>query len=170
MDEFEREAALAPEDGWSELKSWPFPQGKPGKFVVGDESGTRFDVRYYHDDADGERVHAKIWFGPGTEGPPAHAHGGSMAAVLDEVSGMACWMAGVPVVAAWLNTRFLRMLPLDRVAQAEGWIHERPGRHLIVRARLFDGGGDFATSEGRFTIIRGAVADTIRAAVSARQD
>jgi acyl-coenzyme A thioesterase PaaI-like protein len=168
MDETQREVALAPESGWSELESWPFPHGKPGKFVVGDESGTRFDVRYYRDDGDPERLHARIWFGPGTEGPPAHAHGGSMASVLDEVSGMTCWVAGVPVVAAWLNTRFLRMLPIDRVVEAEGVIHERKGSHLIVHAHLFDATGEYASSEGRFTLVRGAVLETIQRAMSRR--
>ncbi len=169
MDERTKHDALAPENGWSELESWPFPHGKPGKFVVGDESGTRFDVRYYRDDADPERLHAKIWFGPGTEGPPAHAHGGAMAAALDEASGMACWVAGVPVVAAWLDTRFLRMLPIDHVVQAEAVIHERTRRHLIVRARLFDHSGDYASSEGRFVILRGAVAETIQKALVDRR-
>ncbi len=169
MDRNEREAALAAEPGWSELESWPFPHGKPGKFVVGDDTGTRFDVRYYRDDDDPERLHAKIWFGPGTEGPPDHAHGGSMASALDEVSGMTCWVSGVPVVAAWLNTRFLRMLPLDRVVEAEGWIHQRKGRHLIVHARLFDATGEFASSEGRFAVIRGAVLANIEGAMARRR-
>lgn len=170
MDLDQRNDALAPEPGWSELESWPFPHGKPGKFVVGDDSGTRFDIRYYRDDGDADVLHAKVWFGPGTEGPPRHSHGGAMAAMLDEASGMACWVAGVPVVASRLDTRFLRMLPLGRVVQAEARVHERTERHLIVHARLFDETGDFASSEGRFTVIRGQVLEVIQRSLGEPRD
>ena len=57
---------------------------------------------------------ARAWFGPHTKGPPGHAHGGSMAALLDEVVGGAAWVAGHPVVAATLNVRFRAMLPHEK--------------------------------------------------------
>ena len=44
--------------------------------------------------------------GPPIEGPPGHAHGGSMAAVLDEAMGAAAWMEGHLVVAVRLATSF----------------------------------------------------------------
>ena len=80
-------------------------------FVSGDPSGHRLNVRYYLRSADGV-LRAKVLFGPGTQGPPGHAHGGSMAALLDEAMGGAAWLAGHPVVAAQLNIKFSRMLPL----------------------------------------------------------
>lgn len=145
--------ALDPEPGWLPLGPWPFPTGKPGKFVSGDDSGTRYRLRYYRDATDPECLHGKIWFGPGAEGPPNHAHGGSMAALLDEVAGMAAWAAGIPVVAATLTTHFKRMLPLGKVVQAESHIVSRKDRRVSIEARLFDGDEVYATAEGLFMVI-----------------
>ena len=39
---------------------WPFPHGKPGRFVCGDERGERFLVGYYRDAADADTLHAKF--------------------------------------------------------------------------------------------------------------
>lgn len=80
-------------------------------FVSGDTSGRRLRVRYFQDDAD-RTLRAKALFGPGTQGPPGHAHGGSMAALLDEALGGVAWMHGHHALAAELNTRFRAMLPI----------------------------------------------------------
>ncbi len=145
--------ALDPDPGWLPLGEWPFPTGKPGRFVVGDDGGTRFRLRYYRDADDPQRLHGKVWFGPGAEGPPRHAHGGSMAALLDEASGMAAWVAGIPVVAATLTTRFKRMLPLGQVVEFESRIVSRKGRRVTIEARLFDGDTVYSTAEGLFMVI-----------------
>lgn len=161
-------AALDPEPGWTALGPWPFPHGKPGRFVSGDEDGTRYRLRYYRDAADPERLHGKVWFGPGCEGPPLHAHGGSMAALLDEASGMCCWITETPVVAASLHTHFKRMLPLGAVVEVEAWIERRTERRLVVRARLFRGEELFATSEGDFAVVGEALAGEIARAMLER--
>jgi len=160
---------LAPDDGWAPMGPWPFPHGKPGRFVVGDEDGDRYRIRYYRDAEDPERFHGKVWFGPGAEGPPLHAHGGSMAALLDEASGMACWVTETPVVAAQLTTKFHRMLPLGRVMRVEAHIHRRTARRLLVRARIFDDLGDFASSEGQFAVVGEGLAGELARALERRE-
>jgi hypothetical protein len=147
------EHALAPEPGWTPLGEWPFPTGKPGRFVAGDDSGLRYRLRYYRDAADPDRLHGKVWFGPGAEGPPLHAHGGSMAALLDEACGMACWMNDTRVVAATLTTHFKRMLPLERVVEVDTRVVSRKQRRVLVEGRLFDGDEVFCTAEGLFMVI-----------------
>ena len=80
------------EVGWTPID----PLGSVGtgrSFVSGEPDGDRLRVCYYRRDRDGALV-GKIWFGPGAEGPPGHAHGGSMAAVLDEAMGAGAWLAG----------------------------------------------------------------------------
>lgn len=130
------ELDLGPELGWLPLGAWPFPHGKPGRFVVGDDSGERFAVRYFRDAGDEDRLHGKIWFGPGAEGPPLHAHGGAMAAVLDELAGVLCWASGRAVLAAQLDTTFHAMLPIGAIVHGCAWI-ERTGRRSVhVRATL----------------------------------
>lgn len=107
-------------------------------------------VQWYVRTEDGALV-GRVWFGPGAQGPPGHAHGGSMAAVLDEALGSACWVAGHPVVAAELTTSFRAMLPLDNVVSVEAWVEEADGRKVYPRGRIVgDDGTLHAEATGLF--------------------
>lgn len=121
-------------------------------FLVGphlDEDIIR--VKWYVRDEDNALI-GKIWWGPGAQGPPGHAHGGSMAAVLDEALGSACWVAGHPVVAAELTTSFKNMLPLERVYTAEAWVESVDGRKIRPRGHIVDDQGT-VYAEGRGVFI-----------------
>lgn len=127
--------------------------GTGRSFVSGEPHGDRLRVRYFKRSRDGALV-GKIWFGPGAEGPPGHAHGGSMAAVLDEAMGAGAWMAGFPVVAAKLSVDFRRMLPLDTEVLLETWVDRVDGRKVTTRGRLFARSGEeYATGEGLFIAV-----------------
>jgi hypothetical protein len=139
------------------LGPWPFYHGKPGYYVVGDKTGTRHVPVYYRDAVRSDVLHGKVWFGPGTEGPPMHAHGGAMAAYLDELLGICCWAAGIPAVAAQLNTTFRAMLPIGTVAWARCEIERRGTRSVHLTSRLFvPGGEEFATATGVFVALNDA--------------
>ncbi len=125
------------EPGWIPFDA-PSLVGKSLRFVSGDPEGERFRMRYFRDDK--QALTALAWFGPETEGPPGHAHGGAMAAVLDEVLGLAAWAAGHPVVVGNLNIHFRRLLPLLMVARVETEIVSAKGKKILVRGRLTDGG------------------------------
>jgi acyl-coenzyme A thioesterase PaaI-like protein len=133
---------LAPPPGWDTLA--PLPQRS---FVSGDPDGDRLRVRYYCRDTD---LLARVWFGPEAEGPPGHAHGGAMAAVLDEAMGFAAWLAGHPVVAARLTTDFRRMLPLGTVCTVEPAVERIEGRKVHVTARLVAGEAVYAEGDAIF--------------------
>lgn len=150
------------------MGEWPFPHGMPGRFVVGDPTGERFVARYYRDAADPERLHGKIWFGPGCEGPPLHAHGGSMAAVLDEVLGTLCWLTERPVLAAQLDTTFRAMLPLGTIARAEAWFEGEGTRSVTVVGRLFVGEVEYARARGVFVQLTEAGVRAAREAAARR--
>ncbi|WP_429884518.1 PaaI family thioesterase [Geoalkalibacter halelectricus] len=111
--------------------------GKSLRFVSGDPQGKRFRLRYFRDGKND--LVALAWFGEETEGPPGHAHGGSMAAVLDEVLGLAAWAAGHPIVVGNLNIHFRKLLPLKSVAQVDTEVVSVKGRKVLVRGRLTDG-------------------------------
>ena len=121
-------------------------------FVSGDSSGRRLSLRYFRHDPD-RSLRARVIFGPGTQGPPGHAHGGSMAAVLDEAMGGAAWMQGHPVVAAELTARFKTMLPLGARCVVEAWVSAVDGRKVRVAGRLRQGDGDTAFAEGEAVFI-----------------
>ena len=143
----ETKVDLSPESGWSEF---PAAQGMGGhrSFVSGDPHGDRLRARYYRRDADDAWV-GKVWFGPGAEGPPEHAHGGSTAAVLDEAMGGAVWMAGHLAVAAQITMRYRNMLPLGTVAIVEAKVDRVEGRKVFVSGRILGPEGQlFCESEG----------------------
>jgi acyl-coenzyme A thioesterase PaaI-like protein len=132
----------------------PFPRlASSGVYVSRDPDTNRLRVRYFHRTTDNALI-ATVWFGPGTEGPPGHAHGGSVASVLDEAMGAAAWHAGHPVVAARLTVDFREMVPLNAEAIAEARIERIDGRKVRTQGRLVSQSGVvFAESHGLFIIL-----------------
>lgn len=129
---------LGGEPGWVAFDA-PSLVGNSLRFVSGDPKGDRFRVAYFKNEQ-GHLV-ARVWFGPETEGPPGHAHGGAMAAVLDEVLGLAAWAAGHPIVVGNLDIHFRQLLPLLTVMQVESVVEKADGRKVMVRGRLVDAVG-----------------------------
>ena len=75
-----REWLATPEEGWSPVIA---PQAlAAATFLSGGADENRLRLRYFRRESDGAMM-GKAWFGPMTQGPPGHAHGGSMAALLD---------------------------------------------------------------------------------------
>jgi acyl-coenzyme A thioesterase PaaI-like protein len=140
------------ERDWTPVEP-PRLEGGRGSFVSGDPVGDRLRVRYFRRGRDQALV-GRAWFGPGAAGPPGHAHGGAIAAVLDEAMGAAAWMAGHIVVAVRLETDFRRMLPLGTDTLMEAWVKRVEGRKVWTRGRLFDAAGaPFAEAEGLFVTL-----------------
>ena len=133
----------------------PFPRlAGGGAFVSGDPQSDRLRVRYFHRKADGVLV-ALVWFGPGTEGPPGHAHGGSVASALDEAMGGAAWHAGYPVVAARISIDFRQMVPIGLEATVEARVEQVDGRKIRARGRLTGPDGTvYADGEGLFIVLQ----------------
>jgi acyl-coenzyme A thioesterase PaaI-like protein len=129
---------LAGEPGWTTCDA-PALVGDSLRFVSGDPTGERFRVHYYRN---GENaLVARVWFGPETEGPLGHAHGGSIAAVLDEVLGLAAWAAGYAIVVGRLNVHFQKLLPLRTVVQVDSAVVSAQGRKVKVQGRIHGPGG-----------------------------
>lgn len=140
-------AVHAPE-GWSPLSPITAKSGR--SYVHGREGDERMRVSYFRRESDGALV-GRVWFGPWCEGPPGHAHGGSMAAVLDDAIGKVGWLNGHRVVAARITVHFRRLLPLGTDALLEAWIERVDGRKVHTKGRLVGDDGDpFAEAEGLF--------------------
>ena len=135
---------LSGEAGWVPFDA-PSLVGESLRFVSGEPDGNRFRIRYYRDDE--KHLHARIWFGPETEGPPGHAHGGAMAAVFDEALGLAAWAAGYSIVVGNLNVSFRAMLPIQKVVTMESHVISVEGRKVKVHGRLSCGDTVFAEGE-----------------------
>ena len=143
---------LGGDAGWTAFDA-PALVGASLRFVSGEPEGNRYRIRYFRDEA--ERFRARVWFGPETEGPPGHAHGGSMAAVLDEVLGLAAWAAGYPIVVGNLNVSFRNLLPLEQVVTVASEVVSAEGRKVLVRGRICRGETVFAEAEALCITIPG---------------
>jgi len=147
----ERNVDLGGESDWNSFDA-PALVGNSLRFISGDPQGERFRVRYYRDAA--SQLKARVWFGPETEGPPGHAHGGAIAAVLDEVLGLTGWAAGHAVVVANLNVSFRNLLPLQTVVTVESEVVSISGRKVLVRGRVCSGSAIYAEAECLCIVIR----------------
>ncbi len=140
------------------LESLSIPQGwtpidaRPGfrpstTFLTSEE---RVCVRYFKTSVEGE-IAGFIRMGKGTQGPPGHAHGGSMASVLDEAMGFACWSHDMPVLAARIEVDFRAPLPIPSLVKVLGRITHIEGRKISAEASLtsFDG-AVFSEAKGLF--------------------
>ena len=132
--------------GWS-LLDVPDILVTEGTFLSGEPEGDRLRVRHFVAE-DGTTVIAKVWFGPRTEGPPGHVHGGAMAAIMDEIMGLACWHNQLVVVAANLSFDYRNMLPLRSETEVEARIIKVEDRKVHTKSvlRLPDG---TVVTEGR---------------------
>lgn len=122
-------------------------------FICGPDNPNGLGVDFY-DIGDG-RVETRFRFGLSQQGPPGHAHGGSIAAVLDEVMGAAVWRAGHPVLAARLEIDYRKPTPLDKPLVATGWVVSVRGKQVRARGELhLEHGHLLAESAGLFVHAR----------------
>jgi acyl-coenzyme A thioesterase PaaI-like protein len=127
---------MTPAEGWEPVQ--PFPSGPPThSFVSGTAAMDRTRVTYFRT-ASSDHLHACVWFGPGSEGPPDSVHGGAIAAVLDEAMGAVCWMNGHAVVGARITINYLRLTPVGFAGRVESWIDRIEGRKCFITSRLTD--------------------------------
>lgn len=146
------DALRAPHEGWTLLPGHA-ELGFLRSFVSGDPGGQRLRVSYFRRDDDAALV-GRAWFGPMAEGPPGHAHGGSMAALLDEVMGASCWLNGHRVLAAKIEITFKKSLALGGIATFMGRPLQVDGRRLTAEGTLWSPSDDVvATGTGLFIVV-----------------
>ena len=147
-EELDLDAVAVPPD-WTPVRD--VPHLSPNTPFL--SSAERLAVRYFTRGVEGEMV-GFIRFGTGTQGPPGHAHGGSMASVLDEVMGFACWVHGHPVLAAHIEVDFRAPLPIPTIVMAEGLVTVVDGRKISAAGVLKGRDGTiYAESTGLFVRI-----------------
>lgn len=119
-------------------------------FVCGTANPMSMGVNYYWD---GQSVHTTFTFDSRHQGPPGHAHGGSLAAVLDEAMGAAVWLQGHGVVAANLELDYRQPVPLGESVSVKAWSGEKGNRSIKAKAALYLADGSVAVeAKGVFVI------------------
>jgi hypothetical protein len=108
-----------------------------------------------------------VTFAAAYEGPPAHVHGGFLAAMFDELLGRS---QGQPGFTAYLTVTYRRPTPLFRELALRGWVDSVDGRKRIVRGTCHLDGVLLSEAEGLFVSPRGGSAiDHLQASLRQHQ-
>jgi len=83
-------------------------------------------------------------------GPPNGVHGGVIAAVLDEVLGVACLAVDRGGFTGTLTVRYRRPTPLNQRVTIRGWVERTEGRKTFAKGTFHDGDILLAEAEGTF--------------------
>jgi uncharacterized protein (TIGR00369 family) len=109
------------------------------KFAL-DEERQRFVCRF--------RLHGRFL------GPPAHAHGGIIATILDEAMSKLNKLHGVVCLTNTMEITYLKPVPLSKPLVAEGWEQRVRGREHYRSAEIRSPEGEvLAKSTGKFIAI-----------------
>ena len=74
-------------------------------------------------------------------GPPAHAHGGVIATILDEAMGKVNKLRHVIAMTSQMKVAYLKPVPLRRPLRVESWELRVRGRRHINTAEILNGRG-----------------------------
>lgn len=92
------------------------------------------------DHLDGTRIRGVVRFGPEHHGSRNAAHGGAIAAVLDEVLGLVSVQGEYERSrTAYLRVDYRSLTPLETELRFDGWLDAREGRKYFVGGELRDG-------------------------------
>jgi len=83
-----------------------------------------------------KKVSAKVMFHDHHEGPPGHAHGGSIATVMDEIMGGAAFAAGYMALAAHLEVDYRNPVPLHIPLIVTTEVVKEGNRSVHVKGQL----------------------------------
>ena len=87
------------------------------------------------------------------------AHGGIIAALLDEVCAYAVMGVSKQIVTAELTIRYLKPVPLRREVTVEAQMRERVRRSITVDAQLTCDGETLARAEARMVVLKAAAGE-----------
>ncbi len=97
-----------------------------------------------------DRVVGTVRCGSAYEGPPGHVHGGYIAAMFDELLGLAQSLSGNHGMTGRLTIHYRSPTPLNTELKMEGWLDRADGRKIICRGTLHNGDVLCAEAEGLF--------------------
>jgi acyl-coenzyme A thioesterase PaaI-like protein len=92
----------------------------------------------------------EVVFGVHHQGGPGIAHGGIVAAALDEACGLLATWHRFPTVTARFTVRYRRPAPINRPLRITARVTGERGRRIEIAAELRDGDELLAEGEGAF--------------------
>lgn len=97
-----------------------------------------------------DKVLAEATYGMTHEGPPQSVHGGITAGVFDYVLAAACTLQDRGGPTLYLNTRYIKPVPLFTPIQFSAWIERTEGRKSFVRGECRAGDTLLAEADALF--------------------
>jgi acyl-coenzyme A thioesterase PaaI-like protein len=85
---------------------------------------------------DGDDVIVDVTLGSAFEGAPGRAHGGVVAALLDEAIGIVLTLQGLLALTAQLSISYRAATPVNEPLRVRAWLASRDGRKLTLRAEV----------------------------------
>ena len=101
----------------------------------------------------GDQVIATTILGPAFEGAPGRAHGGVVAAILDETMGYVLPIVGELAYTANLNIDYIAPAPVGRELSVTASLRDRAERKLWIEARGESDEGIFVRAEALFLTV-----------------
>lgn len=103
-------------------------------FVCGSDNPKSIGARWFTDDEG--NIFTEIELTEHQQGPPGLAHGGAIAALLDEVMGAAVWQSGFKVAAKRLNIDYIQPVPLGAKIKVLGFVTEKDGKKVFTYGEI----------------------------------
>ena len=110
--------------------------------------GIGVDVRRH-----GDAAVAITTLGPAFEGAPGRAHGGILAAIIDEAMGCVLPIVGEIAYTANLNIDYIAPAPIGRELRVTARLRDRSGRKLWIEAHGTADGDIFVRAEALFLAV-----------------
>jgi acyl-coenzyme A thioesterase PaaI-like protein len=102
---------------------------------------------------DGMEAVARLRLGPAFEGAPRRAHGGTVAAIFDDVMGYVLVLHRTPAYTGQLTVRYHAPVPVGEEVTARARLQGRDGRKLRIGAEMLVGDAVVAEGQGVFVAI-----------------
>ncbi|CAN5282150.1 PaaI family thioesterase [soil metagenome] len=103
---------------------------------------------------EGDRAIAEVHLGAAFEGAPLRAHGGVVAAILDDVMGYVLLLHRTPAFTGRLTVTYLSATPVQADLIATAWLDRREDRKLHIAGTLETAAGmAIARAEGLFIAV-----------------
>lgn len=102
---------------------------------------------------DGDHAVMEVTLGPAFEGAPGRAHGGIVAALIDETMGLVLSIHGTMALTAQLDISYRAATPVNVPIMARAWLESQEGRKMRMRCEVSAGGDPLAEATSLFIAI-----------------
>jgi acyl-coenzyme A thioesterase PaaI-like protein len=102
---------------------------------------------------EGQEAVCQVSLGEAFEGAPGRAHGGIVAALIDETMGLVMSISGTPAFTGRLTVTYRAPTPVGEPLEIRAHLSERSGRKITVTAEMRSAGQLLAQGEGLFVAV-----------------